>query len=191
MGSEKEKERAEEEVGVWLFPVPPRWSTWLWERRKTSGESSNLAEASNKNSRSDISRTDPSQLSTTRALVSSNNRSNCIGSRFETSSFSLISPTSHPYVLPPKQDWDTDTSAETSHHVLICSFTNRLPPDTSQPQTHHVGVIMNGVTGRMGTNQHLIRSIMAIRFQGGLRCSEGGHHRAEPDPCRSKHREAE
>ena len=27
---------------------------------------------------------------------------------------------------------------------------------------------MNGVTGRMGTNQHLIRSICAIREQGGL-----------------------
>jgi predicted dehydrogenase len=31
-----------------------------------------------------------------------------------------------------------------------------------------VGIIMNGVTGRMGTNQHLIRSIAAIRKQGGL-----------------------
>ena len=31
-----------------------------------------------------------------------------------------------------------------------------------------IGVIMNGVTGRMGTNQHLIRSILAIRQQGGI-----------------------
>ncbi len=31
-----------------------------------------------------------------------------------------------------------------------------------------IGIIMNGVTGRMGTNQHLIRSIVAIRKQGGL-----------------------
>jgi predicted dehydrogenase len=31
-----------------------------------------------------------------------------------------------------------------------------------------VGIIMNGVTGRMGTNQHLIRSITAIREQGGV-----------------------
>ena len=31
-----------------------------------------------------------------------------------------------------------------------------------------VGIIMNGVTGRMGMNQHLIRSILAIREQGGL-----------------------
>lgn len=31
-----------------------------------------------------------------------------------------------------------------------------------------IGVIMNGVTGRMGTNQHLLRSIKAIRDQGGI-----------------------
>lgn len=34
--------------------------------------------------------------------------------------------------------------------------------------THEIGIIMNGVTGRMGTNQHLIRSILAIREQGGV-----------------------
>ncbi|MCC6484692.1 MAG: Gfo/Idh/MocA family oxidoreductase [Armatimonadetes bacterium] len=31
-----------------------------------------------------------------------------------------------------------------------------------------IGIIMNGVTGRMGTNQHLVRSILAIRNQGGV-----------------------
>jgi predicted dehydrogenase len=31
-----------------------------------------------------------------------------------------------------------------------------------------IGVVMNGVTGRMGTNQHLVRSILAIREQGGV-----------------------
>jgi predicted dehydrogenase len=35
-----------------------------------------------------------------------------------------------------------------------------------------IGIIMNGVTGRMGTNQHLIRSIKAIRDQGGLRVND-------------------
>lgn len=39
--------------------------------------------------------------------------------------------------------------------------------------THNIGVIMNGVTGRMGTNQHLIRSILAIRQQGGVKVGEG------------------
>ncbi len=38
--------------------------------------------------------------------------------------------------------------------------------------THKIGIIMNGVTGRMGTNQHLIRSIQAIREQGGLKVGD-------------------
>src|SRR5688572_19221913 len=37
---------------------------------------------------------------------------------------------------------------------------------------HTVGIIMNGVTGRMGFNQHLKRSILAIMQQGGVRLSE-------------------
>ena len=36
-----------------------------------------------------------------------------------------------------------------------------------------LGVIMNGVTGRMGTNQHLLRSIVAIRRQGGVEVGDG------------------
>ncbi len=36
-----------------------------------------------------------------------------------------------------------------------------------------IGIIMNGVTGRMGTHQHLIRSILAIRKQGGVRLPDG------------------
>jgi len=39
-------------------------------------------------------------------------------------------------------------------------------------QQHRVGIIMNGVTGRMGTNQHLMRSIVAIREQGGIKVSD-------------------
>ena len=36
---------------------------------------------------------------------------------------------------------------------------------------HKVGIIMNGVTGRMGTNQHLLRSIAEIIRQGGVKIS--------------------
>lgn len=43
-----------------------------------------------------------------------------------------------------------------------------------------LGVIMNGVTGRMGTNQHLVRSILAIREQGGVALANGD--RVMPDP---------
>jgi predicted dehydrogenase len=36
-----------------------------------------------------------------------------------------------------------------------------------------VGIIMNGVTGRMGTNQHLLRSIAEIIKQGGVKIGPG------------------
>src|SRR5258708_2445861 len=63
------------------------------------------------------------------------------------------------------------------------------PPAPSQPrnilrsievETVRLGVIMNGVTGRMGTNQHLVRSIGAIRAQGGVALADG--RRVMPDP---------
>ncbi|HVL56291.1 MAG TPA: Gfo/Idh/MocA family oxidoreductase [Burkholderiaceae bacterium] len=46
--------------------------------------------------------------------------------------------------------------------------------------TTRLGIVMHGVTGRMGMNQHLIRSIVAIRAQGGVRLSNGD--RVMPDP---------
>src|SRR6186713_2229849 len=39
-------------------------------------------------------------------------------------------------------------------------------------ETKRIGIIMNGVTGRMGTNQHLIRSILAIMQQGGVKVND-------------------
>ena len=46
--------------------------------------------------------------------------------------------------------------------------------------TKTLGLIMHGVTGRMGLNQHLIRSICAIRAQGGVTLSNGDT--VMPDP---------
>ena len=46
--------------------------------------------------------------------------------------------------------------------------------------THRVGVIMNGVTGRMGTNQHLVRSILAINRQGGVPLADGSVITVDP-----------
>ncbi len=43
-----------------------------------------------------------------------------------------------------------------------------------------IGILMHGVTGRMGTNQHLIRSIVAMRSQGGVQLRDGT--RLMPDP---------
>ena len=39
-------------------------------------------------------------------------------------------------------------------------------------KTQPVGIILNGVTGRMGTNQHLVRSILSIIKQGGIKVSD-------------------
>ncbi|WP_343714076.1 Gfo/Idh/MocA family oxidoreductase [Inquilinus sp.] len=46
--------------------------------------------------------------------------------------------------------------------------------------TQRLGLIMHGVTGRMGYNQHLVRSICAIRDQGGVLLPNGD--RVMPDP---------
>jgi predicted dehydrogenase len=45
---------------------------------------------------------------------------------------------------------------------------------------HTLGIIMNGVTGRMGTNQHLLRSIAEIIKQGGVKIGAG--ETIMPDP---------
>jgi predicted dehydrogenase len=45
---------------------------------------------------------------------------------------------------------------------------------------HKIGIIMNGVTGRMGTNQHLMRSIVEIIRQGGVKI--GNDEVIMPDP---------
>lgn len=44
----------------------------------------------------------------------------------------------------------------------------------------NIGIIMHGVTGRMGMNQHLVRSVLAIRDQGGLALKDGSF--LVPDP---------
>jgi predicted dehydrogenase len=46
--------------------------------------------------------------------------------------------------------------------------------------TKTLGIIMNGVTGRMGLNQHLVRSILAIMKEGGVLLPNGD--RVMPDP---------
>ncbi len=46
--------------------------------------------------------------------------------------------------------------------------------------TKRIGIVMHGVTGRMGMNQHLVRSILEIRKQGGVALKDGT--RLMPDP---------
>jgi predicted dehydrogenase len=43
-----------------------------------------------------------------------------------------------------------------------------------------IGIIMNGASGRMGYRQHLVRSVLAIREQGGVLLSNGDRVQVEP-----------
>ncbi len=56
----------------------------------------------------------------------------------------------------------------------------RASKSESEKAARRIGIVMFGVTGRMGTNQHLERSIAEIRGEGGLRLDDGG--RLFPDP---------
>ncbi|QYJ02759.1 Gfo/Idh/MocA family oxidoreductase [Nocardioides panacisoli] len=47
-------------------------------------------------------------------------------------------------------------------------------PDTT------IRILMNGVTGRMGYRQHLLRSVLAIRDDGGIPLPDGGRLQVEP-----------
>ncbi|KFB10884.1 Oxidoreductase protein [Nitratireductor basaltis] len=46
--------------------------------------------------------------------------------------------------------------------------------------TRRIGIIMHGITGRMGYNQHLVRSVLAIRDQGGVQLSNGDTLQVDP-----------
>src|SRR5687767_9978386 len=49
---------------------------------------------------------------------------------------------------------------------------SQRPDFMSEKTIHRAGIILNGVTGRMGLNQHLRRSLYAIIQQGGLALSD-------------------
>jgi hypothetical protein len=45
-----------------------------------------------------------------------------------------------------------------------------------------IPVALNGVTGRMGYNQHLVRSVLAINADGGVPLPDGRRARLAPPP---------
>ena len=51
--------------------------------------------------------------------------------------------------------------------------TQQTTQQTTPRDQPTVGIIMNGVSGRMGYRQHLVRSILAIREQGGVLLADG------------------
>ncbi len=50
----------------------------------------------------------------------------------------------------------------------------------SESTTREIGIIMNGASGRMGYRQHLVRSILAIRDQGGIELPDGSRVTVRP-----------
>ncbi|CAF4083882.1 unnamed protein product [Rotaria sordida] len=72
------------------------------------------------------------------------------------------------------------SSIEKHMETISSDLANEQFNELNHIKTHKVGIIMNGVTGRMGTNQHLIRSIMAIIAQGGVKIKE--HETIMPVP---------
>lgn len=51
---------------------------------------------------------------------------------------------------------------------------------SAKTQVREIGIIMNGVSGRMGYRQHLVRSILAIRDQGGIELKDGSRVTVRP-----------
>src|SRR4051794_6389879 len=47
------------------------------------------------------------------------------------------------------------------------------PLEVGSDRRRPIGIVLNGVTGRMGYRQHLVRSLLAIREQGGLELADG------------------
>ena len=54
------------------------------------------------------------------------------------------------------------------------------PASVDRPAVREVGIIMNGVSGRMGYRQHLVRSILAIRDAGGILLPDGTRLTVKP-----------
>ena len=61
--------------------------------------------------------------------------------------------------------------------------------EDSVGDAHRLGIIMHGVTGRMGLNQHLVRSILRDPRAGRRRAAERRPRDARPDPGRPQRRE--
>src|SRR5690606_29591675 len=56
----------------------------------------------------------------------------------------------------------------------------QIDTDEDSMPTRSYTVIMNGVTGRMGYRQHLLRSILALRDEGGIALPDGDRITVEP-----------
>lgn len=71
----------------------------------------------------------------------------------------------------------SETTTRDDVAVDVTSPAAVAPPS---PAVREVGIIMNGVSGRMGYRQHLVRSILAIRDEGGIELPGGSRLTVRP-----------
>ena len=71
-----------------------------------------------------------------------------------------------------KSSWSTGFTRQSATPFFIAS--------TADTTSFAFVIAMNGVSGRMGYRQHLVRSILAIREQGGVLLSNGDRVQLEP-----------
>ena len=60
------------------------------------------------------------------------------------------------------------------------SPTSTATPSRPEAPPKTLRIAMNGITGRMGYRQHLVRSILPIRDQGGVLLEDGTRVQVEP-----------
>ena len=65
--------------------------------------------------------------------------------------------------------------------IIVATIAGPHREDEGHPVAEQtIGIIMNGASGRMGYRQHLVRSILAIREQGGVELADGTKVQVEP-----------
>src|SRR5699024_8936684 len=65
-------------------------------------------------------------------------------------------------------------------HVVRTTRSHPEPTQEHSMTTRNLRIAMNGITGRMGYRQHLLRSILPIRDQGGITLTNGDKVQVEP-----------
>ena len=74
----------------------------------------------------------------------------------------------------------TERNGTTVSETTILAPAPAAASTTPAPSVREIGIIMNGVSGRMGYRQHLVRSILAIRDQGGVVLPDGSRVTVRP-----------
>ena len=70
--------------------------------------------------------------------------------------------------------------SETTTLAPVPAAASDARPTVGENGVREIGIIMNGVSGRMGYRQHLVRSILAIRDQGGIELPDGTRVTVKP-----------